>query len=304
MWNELTAEILVCAALVATCAAGERPAQSLAQTEREFAEMSMQEGMYKAFVKYAAENGIQFAPHPRKVHEALTKQAAGPMPTFSLNWRPIWTDVAISGDMGFNAGPWVATDLSPAKEPSEYGYFLSVWQKQSDGTWRFIIDAGVRVPPFPPEQLQQPWHELTHATYKPAAATDTAKQTQSLRDLDAQLLSEVNSDGMLAAHRKYFADHVLLYRQGRIPASDRKTVEHYLGEDKHGWSWSVIETGVSQAADFGYSHGSFEATPKADDQKALKGYYLHVWKRDARGRWRLAADVIMPRLTPQNAPSN
>ncbi len=298
MQRTIACIVLLCLAAAALSLPTADPAEALAQTERDFAQMSMREGMYKAFVRYAAENGIQFAPHPVNVREKMSKQAQGPMPDFSLDWRPLWTDVAASDDIGFNAGPWIMSDLSPAQEKPLHGYFLSIWKKQSDGAWRFIIDAGVQVAAFPSEHLQLPWKRLPQSAFKPAKSVDTQKETQTIRDLDATLLAAVNSDGMLTAYRKVLADAALIYRQGKIPASDRATVEQYLAADKHAWTWTPIETGVSQAGDFGYVYGSFEATPKADDQKFQKGYYLRVWRRNAAGQWRLAADVIMPRLTP------
>lgn len=304
MRNKLAVTILLCATLAAFSLPAEDPAESLAQTERDFAQMSMKDGMYKAFVKYAAESGIQFAPHPRNVRQAFAKQADGPLPDFTLNWRPVFTDVAASGDLGFNAGPWIMADLSPAKEPSLYGYFLSIWKRQDDGTWRFIIDAGVRVPPFPEAALSQAWIRAMSNGYKPAGKVDRGKQLQELRDLDAGLLAAVNSKGCLEGYRQYLADKPVLYRQGHIPAFDGSAVEQYLSGDKHTWTWSPIESGVSDAGDFAYSYGSYEAKPLAPEQKLEKGYYMHVWKRNAEGKWRLAADVVMPRLTPQPAATN
>ena len=46
---------------------------------------------------------------------------------------------------------------------------------------------------------------------------------------------------------------------------------------------------MSRAGDMAATYGKFHAQGGADGEQ--DGYYLHLWLRDAKGRWRLAYDI-------------
>jgi len=50
---------------------------------------------------------------------------------------------------------------------------------------------------------------------------------------------------------------------------------------------------VSSSADLGYCYGSYELR-EGGGAKTEKGYYARVWKRDARGNWRIVFDLSNP----------
>jgi len=52
-------------------------------------------------------------------------------------------------------------------------------------------------------------------------------------------------------------------------------------------SWQPVFASASAAGDIGYTYGSYA---DAGDDKPVRGYYLHVWKRLPAG-WRLAAEI-------------
>ena len=53
---------------------------------------------------------------------------------------------AASGDMGFTTGPWEAKGDINDEKPSGYGHFVTVWKKQADGSWKFVVDLGISHP--------------------------------------------------------------------------------------------------------------------------------------------------------------
>jgi len=61
----------------------------------------------------------------------------------SLVWHPLLGEVARSGDLGFTVGNAVFTgkreDGAPLVRHSKY---LTVWKRQRDGEWRFVVDGG------------------------------------------------------------------------------------------------------------------------------------------------------------------
>src|SRR5580692_633922 len=58
--------------------------------------------------------------------------------------------VAESGELGFTWGRYVASVRdSNGKLVVQYGKYLDVWKRQSDGVWRWIADIGNDSPPPP-----------------------------------------------------------------------------------------------------------------------------------------------------------
>jgi len=63
------------------------------------------------------------------------------MPGFSITWEPEEVVVAPSGDMGYTTGrnhltmPDAAGNLQ-----TEHGRYVTVWRRETDGTWRCVID--------------------------------------------------------------------------------------------------------------------------------------------------------------------
>lgn len=62
-------------------------------------------------------------------------------PNFEISWEVIGADVSVSGDMGYTYGIGKVTrtkengDLMTHTKP-----YLTVWKKQTDGTWKCVIE--------------------------------------------------------------------------------------------------------------------------------------------------------------------
>src|SRR5215470_19607703 len=78
------------------------PAQAdLVNTERAFAKLAVERGVRESFIAYFADDGIGFAPHPLKVKERLSNSPApATLPSLTLNWAPVYGDIAQAGDLG------------------------------------------------------------------------------------------------------------------------------------------------------------------------------------------------------------
>src|SRR6266545_2297215 len=121
----------------------------MVDTERSFAAMGAEKGVRESFFEFFGEDGIGFNPHPGKFRENARKNPlpANPPPReFKLEWWPVYGDVADSGDLGYNTGPTLVTDLTAQNRPARHGYFFSVWKRQPDGNWRVAVDMGVSTP--------------------------------------------------------------------------------------------------------------------------------------------------------------
>src|SRR5688572_28228116 len=125
----------------------EKALNELADAERSFAAETVKVGFHDGFIKYFADDGIGFGPHPERTKEVLQKRPAGTgARTVIFNWAPMFGDISQAGDMGYTTGPVLYTNISANPKPPRHGVYFSVWQKQSDGTWKVVIDMGVDTP--------------------------------------------------------------------------------------------------------------------------------------------------------------
>jgi ketosteroid isomerase-like protein len=124
----------------------------LLNTDREFSAMSVKEGMFKAFLFYIAEDGVILRnnSYPSKGKETLEKRFAGKSDTaFVLSWEPVYEKISESGDIGYTYG--IHTNTDKATGEITKGTYITVWQKQSDGSWKFVLDTGTQGLPDKPE---------------------------------------------------------------------------------------------------------------------------------------------------------
>lgn len=63
------------------------------------------------------------------------------MPGLSLHWQPTKVEVARSGDLAYSYGTYELTYNDAKGKPiSDKGKYTEVWKKQSDGSWKCVLD--------------------------------------------------------------------------------------------------------------------------------------------------------------------
>lgn len=126
-------------------------AKQVMETEHAFSAYSVEHGASEAFYRFIADDGIALsAAGPPRRKEAYARAIAAAKsrkgkagPESVLKWKPFFTHVAVSGDMAYNYGPYEYTvNSADGEEKVFYGYFITVWKKQSDGNWKFVFDGG------------------------------------------------------------------------------------------------------------------------------------------------------------------
>ncbi|MGA2405164.1 MAG: DUF4440 domain-containing protein [Bacteroidales bacterium] len=117
----------------------------LLQTDRDFSAMSVKEGMFKAFLFYIADDGVILRnnSYPAKGKETLKKRFTGKSDTaFILSWESQFEKVSEGGDLGYTYGIYSNTNKTTGEISK--GTYITVWQKQTDGTWKFVLDTGTQ----------------------------------------------------------------------------------------------------------------------------------------------------------------
>jgi len=96
-------------------------------------------------VAYFEENGSMLGPNAPIVtgKEAITKNLSQffAIPAVKLTWLADKANVARSGELGYTSGAYHMTFSDPAgKTVSDKGKYVTVWEKQKDGSWKVALD--------------------------------------------------------------------------------------------------------------------------------------------------------------------
>ncbi|MBA2250166.1 MAG: DUF4440 domain-containing protein [Chitinophagaceae bacterium] len=112
----------------------------LITTDLQFSEMSRQHGMKKAFIEYIENEGVLLRPnHPPIVGaDAIEFLSQSVDSSYTLTWKPSAADIAVSGDLGYTYGIYTLH----LRDTAMQGTYVSIWKKQSDGKWKFVVDSG------------------------------------------------------------------------------------------------------------------------------------------------------------------
>ena len=105
--------------------------------ERAFAADAQVLGQWTAFRKWASAAAVMFTPRVTGAQGFLAPLKDPPRAVF---WWPGRSYVSCDGTLAVNTGPWVRG------YGKSVGYFTTVWQRQKDGGWKWIYDAGDELP--------------------------------------------------------------------------------------------------------------------------------------------------------------
>ena len=110
--------------------------------DRDFSKMSLNKGMKNAFMEYIDSNGVLLRPgqYPLIGADAIDFLSQLNDSSYSLQWEPKGGAIAKSGELGYTYGLYA---LKPGgKDTTLYGTYVSIWKKQTDGNWKFVLDSG------------------------------------------------------------------------------------------------------------------------------------------------------------------
>lgn len=116
--------------------------QRMMDADRAFSKLSVEKGMKTAFLEYIDSNGVllranQFPVVGADAIDFLVQQNDS---AYTLEWEPKRGEIAQSGDLGYTYGLY---KLQPKnKDSAVFGTYVSIWKKQADGSWKFVLDSG------------------------------------------------------------------------------------------------------------------------------------------------------------------
>lgn len=121
----------------APASAGPADLQAVMQADRDFAARAQAQNVAVAFRDFMAPDGATLGGpvYGPEANYEIQKNGRG-----LLEWGPVYGGVAPSGDLGFTIG--LATATNPDTGARSYSKYLSIWRRQPNGEWRYVMDSG------------------------------------------------------------------------------------------------------------------------------------------------------------------
>jgi ketosteroid isomerase-like protein len=257
------------------------PLRSLVSAERAFSEFSVDHGIKPAFLEFLGEEAIIFTPRATPGRKSYLEQPDEKEPRAKLVWRPVFADIAASGDFGYTTGPYeLSFQFQREGVPqSRFGHYVTVWTKAKDHPWKVRIDKGIRHPErsTAPDEVRYPTESRKTPT-SPARLDDLLSRDRTYSDLAAR-------SGAGPAFDEIASDSVRLYRDGSVPAVGKKASLEAL--EKTPLKLSPEGGDVAPSGDLAFTYGVAVA------ENGETSTYLHIWKTEG-GAWRLVLDNTTP----------
>lgn len=270
--------------------------QAVVETERSFARTSAERGIRESFLAYIAEDGLLFRPGAVNGKKWMLEHPVPPSQKRPLlSWQPAFADVARAGDLGYTFGPWEFKEDITDEKPVGYGHFVTVWKKQTDGSWKFAVDLGIsHAAPKDPKVDWQLGANYKMKSWKAAGKADLDSARTGLLSRDRQFLKASAANGPEKAYASYSAPELRLFRENSYPfagiAASSQALAAKISDDDL-LTWQPLSADVSQSEDLGYTHGTYTVSSKQQPEKIIeRGSYVRIWKKQ-NGVWKVVLDV-------------
>ncbi len=129
---------------------------------------------------------------------------------------------------------------------------------------------------------------------------------EAIRQADLAWAAAQASDG-LDGTMSFYLDDAILLPPNRPMAIGKEAIREasgFIASPGFSVSWRPMKIEVARSGDIGYAIGTFEGTSvdSAGNPVPAKGKYVEIWKKQADGSWKVAADMFSPDSPPDRAP--
>ncbi len=120
-------------------------ADTLRQLEAEFMKATADHGS-QGYLSYYADDAVE-VPNGGPIIQGKVNIAKGmgflDQKDNHLTWAPVGADISTSGDLGYTYGTFeFRSKDKDGKVVVDHGKYTSIWKKQTDGSWKVVLDMG------------------------------------------------------------------------------------------------------------------------------------------------------------------
>lgn len=113
----------------------------LLEADRAFSLMSEQKGLRTAYMEYIDSNGVLLRPASLPIvgADAVDFISQSNDTSFIMTWDPKAATIGAAEDLGYTYG--VFSFKNKSEDSVYYGTYVTIWKKQPDGKWKFILQS-------------------------------------------------------------------------------------------------------------------------------------------------------------------
>ncbi len=124
----------------------EKEKQAILDADIAFSNLSVEKGRNFSFLNYCTDDAVLMRNngYPLVGKEKIAERINSfPDTSYKLRWKPLFASVAKSADLGYSYGTYLLeTKDNEGKPLTDEGTYCTIWRKQADGTWKWVLDVG------------------------------------------------------------------------------------------------------------------------------------------------------------------
>ena len=250
--------------------------EKLVETENLFAKTAALNGQNAAFIEFLANDGIIFRPDAKNGKEFFRNS---PESSDFLSWQTVFADISANNAIGYTTGDWQFS-TKKGENPSAFGQFVSIWQKQQNGEFKVVLDIGVSH-----EKPQNVETKLTFPTSSPASKNETPTKFSAFLTAESVYDRSQFVSMFENIYKKHFADDVRVLREGKLPIIGKKIALSVLKKEVLLKHFPKLKLGFG-IQDLAYTFGTY-------DSPTDKGNFVEIWKF-RKGKWQIVLNILSP----------
>lgn len=263
--------------------------RGLVEAERAFAALSGSKGVRTAFLANLARDAIVFRPSPVPAVDWFRDR---PSPQGTLVWEPDFAAVSVGGDLGYTSGPWEFRETGATPESGTHGHFVTVWRREG-GTWKIVIDGGVRHEPGGEVALE-------FGARASRAPVLIAEAKEVLRRAESELLRAARSATWADVFTRSAAADIRLYRSGSAPIVGLAAGRAALAAHPGSMRWELGGAEASRVGDLGCTWGTAQLHPDgAPGDSVEASAFVRIWRARTHSGYEIVLDLESPIPPPR-----
>jgi ketosteroid isomerase-like protein len=253
--------------------------KKMIETEKSFAQTSLEKGTKNAFLEFLGKDAIVFDNKSTAVNGWEYWQNLDFKKL--LTWQPTFAEIAVSEELGYTLGNSQVRNLNEEK-PTTHGSFFTLWKKQTDGNWKVAFDFGINHPEISAVTLAV---RESYTTFKPNELKNTAVLAERMVFMN-DFFYWKNAKTSLNPFEPHLSQDIKLFRNNVLPIVGREAAKNYL---KKTHDKAIVYTGLkaisSQAGDLVCVYGVISG-------KGKTGEYVRMWKQESKDVWKIVVEMV------------
>lgn len=254
--------------------------------ERAFADYAKRTNTKQAFLRFMAPNGIKFKNGEARNAIGLFEELPDGESKDLLQWWPVFADISSSNDFGYTYGPWQYFTNKSDPIPTTTGIYSSVWQKQSNGEWKNLVDLGVAF------NYSFTVNSTVGSPDKPLKKSkkkiNISDEKKDLLLWDNKYSNELNQHSV-SCISDFFDFNGRLHRPGELPITGRAAIKSYNDGGKK-FVFSTLNVEMAKAADMAHTYGKVAVS--MPNGRTINANYVRIWRNENGESWKIVLDVI------------